>query len=87
MNLFSTMDGQQMIETQKVIMLDVKLYDSDIANFISIIEKLLMLSSKPGFVKQFTVQERGCIENIAQSIGLDIPEQFHVNANIDTVKF
>jgi hypothetical protein len=81
------MAGGKMVESQKVIMLDIKLYDEDISNFISVIEKLLTLSSRPGFVKQFSVNERACIENIAQSIGLDIPEQFHVNANIDTVKF
>ena len=86
MHLYLIMAGKQMVETQKVAMLDIKLYDDHIESFISILEKLLILSSKPGFIKQFTVQERECIENIAQSIGLDVPDSFHINADNYTAK-
>ena len=75
-----------MVESEKVVMLDIKLYDDDIVNFVNIVEKLLELSSKPGFIKQFTIPERDTIYLIAESINLDIPKPFHVQANIETVR-
>lgn len=67
-----------MIEVEKINILNIQLQEEDINNFISILDKLLIASSQPGFKKPFTNDERGTIELLAEAVGLDKPESNNI---------
>ena len=76
-----------MIESMTISYISLKIEGSeDIKSFVGVIDKLLKMSSTPGYKKQFNRAERDVIYDIAESIGLDFPDLGSIAASPDLVK-
>ena len=75
-----------MIEIQSASILNIKIYDDDIEHFQDVIEKLLHEIKKPGFKKLFNEPQMMLIFQIAESMGLDLPNKVNITASEDLIK-